>query len=504
LHRPHVAPVELSDLVAEVQGTLLVGGRESTEIDSRLRVTGITHSSSEVVHGDVFAGLPGRRLHGASFARAAADQGAVAVLTDEEGRVEAEKSGLPVVVVPHPRAALGPASALIYGNPGERIVLAGVTGTNGKTTVTAMLVAALTAAGKATGAIGTLGVTFGGKYISGVRTTPEAPDIQAILALMSEEGISSAVMEVSSIAVSEHRVDGLVFDVMGFTNLTQDHLDYHHDMESYFAAKAQMFGPERSRCSVICVDDEWGQRLAAQVREVSASHGHQVVTVSASGSPADWRITHQGMAAHITGPDEVTIEMRLPMPGAVNAANTAVALAMAVYLGVVPGPAAAAISQVRVPGRCEIIEAPQAPLVIVDYAHTPDAISRMVQLAREAVTGRVVIVLGAGGDRDQSKRPLMGAAASMGDHVVVTDDNPRDEDPAAIRSAVIAGVTGSVDVEDIADRATAIRYAIASASERDVVLVLGKGHETGQQIGDQTLPFDDREIARAALAEERT
>ena len=168
-----------------------------------------------------------------------------------------------------------------------------------------------------------------------------------------------------------------------------------------------------------------------------------------------------------------------------------------------PGPAAAAIGQVRVPGRCEIIEAPQAPLVIVDYAHTPDAISRMVQLAREAVTGRVVIVLGAGGDRDQSKRPLMGAAASMGDHVVVTDDNPRGEDPASIRSAVIAGVTGSVGVEDIADRATAIRHAIASASERDVVLVLGKGHETGQQIGDQTLPFDDREVARAALTEER-
>jgi UDP-N-acetylmuramoyl-L-alanyl-D-glutamate--2,6-diaminopimelate ligase len=503
LHRPHTVPIALSDLAAAVQGTLHEGGRESAERIPHLFVTGITHSSSEVIQGDVFAGLPGRRMHGASFASAAAGQGAVAVLTDEDGRVDAERSGLPVVVVSDARAVLGPASALIYGNPGERIALAGVTGTNGKTTVTAMLVAALTATGQATGAIGTLGVTFGGNHISGVRTTPEAPEIQSILALMLEEGIGSAVMEVSSIAVSERRIDGLVFDVMGFTNLTQDHLDYHHDMESYFAAKAQMFGPERSRCSVICVDDEWGHRLAAQAREASALQGYRVVTVSASGSPADWRITHQGMAAHITGPDDVTIEMRLPMPGAVNAANTAVALAMAVSLGLAPGPAAAAIGQVRVPGRCEIFEAPQAPLVIVDYAHTPDAISRMVQLAREAVTGRVVIVLGAGGDRDQSKRPLMGAAASMGDHVVVTDDNPRAEDPAAIRSAVIAGVTGPVDVEDIADRATAIRHAIASASERDVVLVLGKGHETGQQIGDHTLPFDDREIVRAALTEER-
>ncbi len=503
LRRPHVVPVALRDVVACVLGSQSVDGHDVAESDQSCFITGITHSSSEVVPGDLFVGLPGQRVHGASFATSAAALGAVAVLTDGDGRVEAEKSGLPVVVVPNPRSGLGPAAALIYGNPGERIDLAGVTGTNGKTTVTAMLVAALTAAGHQTGAIGTLGVTFGGSHISGVRTTPEAPDIQAILAVMFEEGIRSAVMEVSSIAVSEHRIDGLVFDVMGFTNLTQDHLDYHHSMESYYAAKARMFDSDRSRCTVICVDDEWGQRLASQVASSSLSDGRKIVTVSANGLPADWQITHQGMAAHITGPDEIAIEMRLPMPGAVNAANTALALAMAVAMGLAPGPAAEAIGQVRVPGRCEIIDAPHSPLVIVDYAHTPDAISRMVQLAREAVTGRVVLVLGAGGDRDQSKRPLMGAAASMGDHVVVTDDNPRNEDPAAIRAAVIAGTTGSVVVENIADRAMAIRHAITSSSERDVVLILGKGHESGQHIGDQIMPFDDRVVARAALTEER-
>ena len=504
MHRPHVVPVILRDLVTTVRGSLLSSDGVSVGAGENILITGITHSSDEVVPGDVFAGLSGQRVHGAAFASAAAARGAVAILTDSDGQIDAEKSGVPVVVVPNPRSALGVAAAFIYDNPAERMQLAGVTGTNGKTTVTAMLVAALTAAGNETGAIGTLGVTFGGNHISGVRTTPEAPDIQAILAVMAEEGIRSAVMEVSSIAVSEHRIDGLVFDVMGFTNLTQDHLDYHVTMESYFAAKAKMFDSERARCSVICIDDEWGQRLATEVTKAALKDGQKVVTVSASGRPADWRITHQGMAAHLTGPDYIAIEMRLPIPGAVNAANTAVALAMAASMGLAPGPAAAAIGQVRVPGRCEIIEAPKSPLVIVDYAHTPDAISRMIQLAREAVPGRVVVVMGAGGDRDQSKRPLMGASASMGDHVVVTDDNPRNEDPAAIRSAIIAGITGPVDVENIADRALAIRHAIEMSSERDVVLILGKGHESGQHIGDQMLPFDDREVARAALAEERT
>ncbi len=476
----------------------LVGG--SVNGDETIAVTGVTNNSSDVAPGDLFAALPGQRVHGADFAADAAARGARAVLTDVTGATRVADTGMPVIVVDHPRAKLGVIADLIYGHAAATLSLAGVTGTNGKTTVSVMLAAALIDAGLETGTMGTLGVHFAGATYSGVRTTPEAPEVHSVLAAMVEAGMRCAVMEVSSIAVAEHRVDGLVFDVMAFTNLTQDHLDYHHDMESYFAAKAAMFTADRTRCAVVCVDDEWGQRLAEGIRSADAAAGVRLITVSAQGVPADWQITHRGMAAHISGPDDLSIEMRLPMPGAVNAANTVVSLAMAAAMGIPTGRAAQSIGQVRVPGRCEIIEAPNAPMVIVDYAHTPDAIIRMVDLAREAVTGRIFVVVGAGGDRDQAKRPLMGAAAAMGDHVVVTDDNPRHEDPHVIRASVISGIDDRTRVEEIADRATAITHAINVAHADDVVLVLGKGHESGQQFGDVVTPFDDRDAVRTALS----
>ncbi len=490
MKRPHVTTVPIRD-IAERVGGVIVG-------DDAVVVAGVTNSSTDVSRGDLFAALPGHRVHGADFAEDAEVRGAVAILTDRAGRELISTSTLPMIIVDEPRVVLGMVADLVYGEPSASLTLAGVTGTNGKTTVTAMLSAALIDAGLETGTMGTLGVQYAGRSVAGARTTPEAPDVHAALAVMVEAGMRCAVMEVSSIAVAEHRVDGLVFDVMAFTNLTQDHLDYHGDMEAYFAAKAAMFTPQRARCAVVCIDDVWGRRLADMV-DSSAPSGIRLITVSALGNDADWRISHHGMSAHITGPDDVAIEMRLPMPGAVNAANTVVSLAMAAALGIPAGPAAQAIGQVRVPGRCETIEAPHAPMVIVDYAHTPDAVSRMVELAREAVSGRVIVVIGAGGDRDQAKRPLMGAAAGMGDHVVVTDDNPRHEDPREIRAAVLSGVPDGIGVDEIGDRSDAIAHAIAFADVDDVVLVLGKGHETGQQLGDVTLPFDDRAAVRAVL-----
>lgn len=489
--RPLVTPLSVDVICNHVGGVLLVG-----EGAGDVGITGLTLRSDAVKPGDIFAALPGHNTHGAEHAGEAIQNGAVALITDTAGSALLKDCGVPVIVVAAPRTLLGSIADLLYGSPAAALSLAGVTGTNGKTTVMTMVAAALVAAGKKTGTLGTLGVTFNGVHLEGARTTPEAPDVHATLAVMAASGISNVVMEVSSIAVCEHRVDGLTFDVMGFTNLTQDHLDYHGDMETYFTAKAAMFTPDRTACGVISLDDEWGRRLAATLR---ASHGIRIVTVSSTGEDADWRISYQGMAAHINGPDEITIEMRLPMPGAVNAANTVMALAMTDVLGLQVGPAAQAIGHVRVPGRCEMIEVAGFPLVIVDYAHTPDAITRMVELAREAVSGRVIVVLGAGGDRDSSKRPLMGAAAGMGDHVIVTDDNPRGEDPASIRASVISGIDPKTSVDQIADRAEAITHAVNLANVDDVVLVLGKGHESGQQVGETVYPFDDRKAVLAAM-----
>ena len=491
VQRPTVAPTPVEAICNHIGGVL-----KGRKVEGNVGITGITLRSHDVRPGDIFAALPGQNTHGAMYAGEAIENGAVALVTDPAGSALLKDCGVPVIIVAAPRSLLGSMADLVYGSPAAALSLAGVTGTNGKTTVMTMVAAALVAAGKQTGTLGTLGVTFNGVHREGVRTTPEAPDVHAILAAMAASHISNVVMEVSSIAVCEHRVDGLTFDVMGFTNLTQDHLDYHGDMETYFTAKAAMFTPDRTACGVISLDDEWGKRLVTTLRE---SHGVRIVTVSSTGEDADWRIRYHGMAAHIAGPNEVSIEMRLPMPGAVNAANTVMALAMADVLGLQPGPAAQAIGHVRVPGRCEMIEVPGFPMVIVDYAHTPDAIARMVELAREAVSGRVIVVLGAGGDRDSSKRPLMGAAAGMGDHVIVTDDNPRGEDPRSIRALVISGIGPKAAVDEIADRAEAITHAVNLAKSDDVVLVLGKGHESGQQVGETIYPFDDRDAVRAAL-----
>ncbi len=474
-------------------------------------VTGITLDSRRVRPGDVYAALPGFTTHGARFAAMAQDSGAVAVLTDPTGaQIIADTEGvdLTVLVVDDPRAVLGALSAAVYGHPSEHLVMTGITGTNGKTTVSYLLDAALRAAGRTTGLIGTVATHVGAEVLPSARTTPEAPDVHALLAGMRQRGASAVTMEVSSHAMSLGRVDGICFDLAVFTNLSQDHLDFHGDLASYFAAKAELFTPARADAGLVCIDDVWGQRLAASTDGLP-------VTTYALDRPADW--TASALAPGPHGSTTFTahgpagdLPAGVMLPGRFNVANALAALAAAVHHGVDPQQAAAAIAACPgVPGRMERVLAGQDLLAIVDYAHTPDAVERAISAVRESVRGRVLVVLGCGGDRDRDKRPRMGEVAATGaDVLIVTDDNPRSESPAAIRAAMMTGaarVPGRqrAEVREVADRRLAIQAAVDLAGQQDCVLILGKGHEQGQEIAGEISPFDDRaELAEALRAAE--
>jgi len=488
-------------------------------------VTGVTLDSRAVRPGDLYAALPGLHAHGADFVAQAAVAGAAAVLTDPAGQDRALAAGLPVVVVPRPRAVLGDLAGWLYGDPAAQLRTLGVTGTNGKTTTTFLVDAALRAAGRTTGLVGTVQLRIGPERLPSTATTPEAPDLHALLAVMVERGVTDCSMEISSHALAQHRVDGLVLDVAAFTNLSRDHLDYHGSMEEYFAAKALLFTPEHARRAVVCVDDEWGVRLAAQAQvptvtvSVAASVAASAHPPVPGAPPADWAVERAWLdgglpVADVRGPGGVGVRLEVPLPGTFNLANALVALALLVEAGIEPVAAARALAVAgSVPGRMERVTGgghPGEPLAVVDYAHSPDAVS--AALAALAGGGRpLVAVLGAGGDRDREKRPLMGAAAAQGaDVVVVTDDNPRSEDPAAIRAAILDGAreraaaTGALVLE-VADRGHAVAEAVARAwgtgarGSGGTVLVAGKGHEQGQDVAGTVHPFDDREVLRAAL-----
>jgi UDP-N-acetylmuramoyl-L-alanyl-D-glutamate--2,6-diaminopimelate ligase len=470
-------------------------------------VTGTCLDSRAVRPGDLYAALPGARTHGARFAAMAADSGAVAVLTDADGARLAAGTGLPLLVVPDPRGVLGAVAAFVAGEPATRLRMYGVTGTNGKTTTTYLLDSALRRGGRVTGLVGTVETRIADRTLPSVRTTPEATDLQTWLAGMVAAGVTACSMEVSSHALALHRVDGIVFDVAGFTNLSQDHLDFHPTMADYFGTKAQLFTPERARRGVVCVDDEWGARLAAAATVPVTT----VATVPGAG-PADWTVTGRraegvGTSFTLTGPDGAEVAGHCPLPGDFNVANVVVALVMLVSDGVAAADAADWLAGAcAVPGRMEPVTAglPGEPLAVVDYAHTPDAITAALRALRPRAGGRLVVVVGAGGDRDREKRPLMGAAAAAAaDVVVVTDDNPRGEDPAAIRAAVLAGarraaVTSGAEVREVGDRAAAIREGVLLAGD-GTVLVAGKGHESGQEVAGVVHPFDDRAVLADAL-----
>ena len=447
-------------------------------------VTGVTHDSRRVAPGDLYAALPGSRSHGAEFAAQAAAAGAVAMLTDRAGTYP-----LPALVVGDPRKVLGRLAAEVHGNPSRAMDVLGVTGTNGKTTTAYLLEAGLRAAGRTTGLIGTVETRVAGEALPSAHTTPEAPDLQRLLATMRDRGATGVAMEVSSHGLALGRVDGTWYAASIFTNLSQDHLDFHPDMEAYFKAKASLFTAERSAVAVVNVDDAYGERLLHRTRI-------PVVTTSAAGkSHADWRATGDG---EVNGRP-----LRLKLPGAYNVDNALGAIAALVSIGIDEDTAFAGVESLEgVPGRMERVDAGQPWLAVVDYAHTPESLATVLRALRPSTEGALIVVFGAGGDRDAAKRPLMGQAAARGaDLAIVTSDNPRSEDPLAIVAAVQSGarqVEGAKVVVE-PDREAAIGFACAQARPGDTVVVAGKGHEQGQTFADRTVPFDDRVVLRRAI-----
>jgi UDP-N-acetylmuramoyl-L-alanyl-D-glutamate--2,6-diaminopimelate ligase len=470
--------------------------------ESELRITGLTLRSQDVVAGDLFAALPGAAVHGARFAHDAVRSGAAAVLTDPAGLDILGPLDAPVLVHAEPRAVLGELAAAVYGHPSQRLQVIGVTGTSGKTTTSYLVEAGLRAAGRVAGLIGTVGLRINGQDLPSALTTPEAPALQALLAVMIERGVDTVVMEVSSHALTLGRVDAVRFAVGGFTNLSRDHLDFHPTMADYLDAKARLFDPQsptHAEVSVVCVDDEAGREIAGRAIDP--------VTVSTSGAQADWRAA--GIAADGRGgqqftavdPDGAQHSLHIALPGGYNVANALLATALLSAVGVSPRQAAPGLAAATVPGRLEPVDRGQDFLALVDYAHKPGALQAVLETLRPQTSGRLVVVFGAGGNRDAGKREPMGrVAAELADLVVITDDNPRDEDPAQIRAAVAAGAAGGpAAVCEIGDRRAAIDYAVGWARSGDTVLIAGKGHESGQTGGGQTRPFDDRVELAAAL-----
>jgi UDP-N-acetylmuramoyl-L-alanyl-D-glutamate--2,6-diaminopimelate ligase len=459
---------------------------------------GLTLDSRRVTPGDLYAAPPGSHGHGAEYWPQARAAGAVAVVTDADG-ADMVGSDVPVLVVPEVRPVLGRLSALVYDEPAARLRMVGVTGTQGKTTTTRLIESGLTGSGVPAAVIGTVGTRMLGQDVASALTTPEAPDLQRLLRLMADRGVEACAMEVSSHALVMGRVGGFAFDVAVFLNLGRDHLDFHRDMDDYFAAKAMLFTPEHARRGLVNVDDAWGRRLLGQA-EIP------VETLSAEGVEATWRATElvlspTGATFRIIGPG-VDVGAGCPIPGRFNVTNTLAAVAAAATAGYDAAMVAEAIAKgPGVPGRLERIDEGQDFEVVVDYAHKPDAIEAALDTLRPLTRGRLIVVLGAGGDRDPGKRPLMGELAAAGaDVLVVTDDNPRSEDPAAIRAALLGGAEGgTAQVLEIGDRRTAIAEAVRLAAAGDVVLIAGKGHETGQEIAGVVHPFDDRTVAREEL-----
>jgi UDP-N-acetylmuramoyl-L-alanyl-D-glutamate--2,6-diaminopimelate ligase len=456
--------------------------------DATATVTALCYRSHEAVPGSLFFAVPGIRLDGHDFAAAAIAAGASAVVVERLLPVE-----VPQVLVPSVRAAMGPVSAAFYGWPADALTIVGVTGTNGKTTTTYLLEAVFRSQGLMPGVIGTTGVRIDGRPTPFPRTTPEAPDLHRLLAEMREQGVEAVAMEVSSHGLDQHRVDGIRFARAVFTNLSQDHLDYHASMEEYLAAKARLFTPSMSEAAVINHDSEEGRRLA--------SAGLPVITFGLDEG-ADVRArrvetTTDGLAFEVDG-----LRVTSTLRGQFNVENCLAAFATARSLGYDEALAASAVSSVRgVPGRVEVVEAGQPFLVLVDYAHTPDGVENVLVAARQLAAGRLIVVLGCGGDRDRAKRPLMGRAATgNADLAVITSDNPRSEDPLAIIDEIVPGAReggGAYVVEP--DRRVAIRLALAEARPGDVVVIAGKGHEPYQELADRTIAFDDRSVAAEEL-----
>ena len=510
-----VAPRRVREL-AHTFDLTVASGNDAAEVSS------VVSDNRLATAGDLFVALPGATVHGARFAPDAVSRGATAVLTDAEGAamLAGLDAAVPVLVAADPRAVLGHVAAWVFGSPADQLATFGVTGTNGKTTVTFQLDAIMRALGFTSGLIGTVEMRSGDRVLPSRLTTPEAADLQALLAAMREDGVRALAMEVSSHALALHRVDGVRYDVAGFTNLSQDHLDFHGTMEAYFLAKAQLFTPEHARRAVVTIDDEWGTRLSTWTPL-------PVTTVRTlplrEGAPeADWVVSEvgpsgTGTAFTLTHTDGRRLRTSVDLPGYFNVSNAALALVMVLEGGIHLADLQEALDAAGgivpvVPGRMEVVgaEGSGQPRVVVDFAHNTEALELALDALRSTTRGRLVVVFGAAGDRDRGKRPHMGACAvERADVVVVTDDDPHSEDPARIRAEVLAGAHDAaarvpagraVVVREVADRADAIRTVIAEAHEDDTILVAGRGHETVQEVAGVEHALDDRVEARAALA----
>jgi UDP-N-acetylmuramoyl-L-alanyl-D-glutamate--2,6-diaminopimelate ligase len=484
----------------------LLHGAEILAQSGNPSVSGLEYDSRRVKPGDAFIAMRGEASDGNKFIGKAIAQGAVAIISDSAS--EPPREGVAWARVPHGRRALARLSANFYKRPAERLAVTGITGTNGKSTTAFIVEAILSATSRKSALVGTIEYHVAGKVLPAPHTTPEALDLNRILAEALGSGATEAVMEVSSHALAQQRVYGIPFDVAVFTNLTRDHLDYHHTMEEYFASKQALFegcGTDPPRVAVLNTDDEYGQKLA----RVSKKRGSEVVTYGLTGGDlhADKiDITPRGTRFDLVTPEEV-VPIFSPLIGKVNVYNILAAAGAAYARACKPDAISRGIANLaRVPGRFERVDCKQPFTVVVDYAHTDDAVRNLTSLAREFVQragqkGRVITVFGCGGDRDRAKRPLMGEAAGRGsDFVVLTSDNPRSEDPLAIINDAMVGLQRSGTKYKVEpDRKTAIAWAIREAGPGDIVLIAGKGHEKVQVTREGSIPFDDVDVAHQVL-----
>jgi UDP-N-acetylmuramoyl-L-alanyl-D-glutamate--2,6-diaminopimelate ligase len=493
----------LSDL-ADRYARRVIGATEGIE------VRGITLATADLRPGEVFVAVPGAQRHGAEFAQTAADQGAVAVVTDESGAAIAARTGLPVLVVDDPRARLGALSAWVYGTDADMPPLLAITGTNGKTSVSHLVEGMLGALGLVTGLSSTAERHIAGQVIPSRLTTPEASEMHALLALMRERGVEAVMVEVSAQALSRHRVDGLLFDVAGFTNLSHDHLDDYGDMATYLEAKLSLFRPDRSRRAAVCVDSPEGREIARR-SEVPVT---TVLTPALADGPvdADWRVDiveerQDGTRFTLSHRDGRAVTTTAPVIGGHMASNAGLAIVMLLEAGFEWTRLAALLEGARLPaelpGRIQRVSGARGPAVYIDFAHSPDAFVKTLAAVRRVTPGRLIMLTGANGDRDTTKRADMGATAALGsDVLIVTDQHPRSEDPAAIRAALIAGAREArpdADVREFSPPEEAIEQAVSLAGEGDAVLWAGPGHQHYREIAGERIPFDAPGLARAAL-----
>lgn len=508
--RPRVRPLPLSDALADVAVLEWLDGGSGPA--RQTEVSGVTVSSLDIAPGWLFVAVPGLVQHGIRFAHAARDAGAAAVMTDAEGARLAREEGLdlPIAVVADPRRDTAIVSATVYGHPASRLTTLAVTGTNGKTTTSYLMRAAMAVAHDDAALCGTVETHIGDLHVRSDQTTAEAPVIQRLLALADQEHLGAAVVETSAHAVSLHRVDGIVFDVVGFTNLQHDHLDYYGDMEHYFEAKKALFTPAHARRGVVCVDDGWGRRLAQEATV-------PVTTVSAlTDHAAQWTVRdiHPDRETSRTvftlvDPQGVGHTVASPILGEVNVQNCVVAIVCAAQLGLEVDAVVAAVERAgQVPGRMQKVNPvprPDQPLVVVDYAHTPEGLDWTLRSTRELTRGRIVLVFGTDGDRDASKRADVGAiGARLADVLWVTDENPRTEDAQSIRDQLLGGVASvRPDLHDVTEvttcRRDAVRRAILSAGPGDTVIITGKGAEWYQEVQGIRHEYNDVPVALEVL-----